>query len=401
MVDYKLQFRELTKGLLHLEKPEELEERLFNSCSSGKPLIVKLGADPTAESLHIGHMIPVHVLKRFQDFGHDTVMIFGDATARIGDPTGNLDKRQVITPEQVNAYMKNYKNQIFKVLDPEKTRIEHNSKWLNGMDHLMFLTNIYSKVSINQLLQRDDFKERYEKNISIVFSELAYPILQAYDSVALVADIEIGGNDQLFNFMFTRDFQRRFFQKPEVIMTFPTILGLDGVEKMSKSKGNTINVSDSAFDMYHKTMSIDDKTMINWYPIISSLGVDCIDDVVYGKVDPMEAKKQLAFDITSSYYGADHARQVEKRFELQYQNRGIPNELPQYHVRPGLLTEMIVETGLFDSKSHVRRLIQQNAIKLGEELVSDIYRTLGPGRYSIRIGKKIGYIELLVEDKNN
>ncbi|HQJ57152.1 MAG TPA: tyrosine--tRNA ligase [Caldisericia bacterium] len=402
MGNYKEQFREILKGTKEIIDQETLEKKLFLSEKNNVPLTVKLGTDPTAPSLHLGHMVPVHKLKQFQDFGHNVIFLFGDFTARIGDPTGRSTKRNMLTREEVDSFAKGYLNQIFKVLKQSKTKIHYNSEWFERINIYDFIGNIASKYTVAQLLARDDFNTRYNSNKPIALSEFLYPLLQAYDSVALKADVEIGGNDQLFNFMVARQLQSQFNQNPEVIITLPTIKGIDGHEKMSKSLENTINLDDSPEEMYGKIMSINDEVMLEYYQLLSSKGSDYIKKIKDRKLHPKEAKEELAFEMTSIYHSVNEAIKEKNRFYKKFVRKEIPEDLEKILIKSRYLinvVDLIYKTGKVNSKNEAKRLILQKGVRIDGSLVENQYKNYGWGEYVLNIGKR-KYVKIILENEN-
>lgn len=392
MPSYKEQFREISAGAKEIILPEELEKKLFLSEKNNSPLIVKHGADPTASSLHIGHMIPIHKIKQFQDFGHKVIFLIGDFTARIGDPSWKSTKRKPLGREQVEGYMKDYLSQVFRVLDSNKTEIKHNSRWFEGMNVYNFINEIALKYTVAQLLSRDDFNTRFSAQKPIAISEFLYPLLQAYDSVMLKADVEVGGNDQLFNFMIARQLQEQFGQAPEAIITLPTIKGIDGSEKMSKSLGNSINLSDSSKDMYGKVMSISDELMMDYYPLLDSRGQEIVEEIKLGRIHPKKAKENLAQRIVSLYHNPLLAKDAKEKFDSQFSQKQTPSDLENIllkNVSPMNVTDMLFQSGKVKSKSEAKRLIQQRGIRINGETVlnaDNIYSN--KNEYTVNIGKR-------------
>ena len=401
MRNYREQFKEILKGTKEVIDPGALEQRLFLSEKNNLPLRVKLGADPTAHSLHIGHMVPVHKLKQFQDFGHNVIFLLGDFTARIGDPTGRSVKRDILSREEVKSFMKGYLTQIFKVLEESKTTVHYNSEWFGNLNIYNFISDIASKYTVAQLIARDDFNTRYISNKPIAISEFLYPLLQAYDSIALKADIEIGGNDQLFNFIIARQLQVQFGQEPEVIITLPTIRGRDGKEKMSKSLENTINLSDSPEEMYGKIMSINDDVMLEYYDILSSKASDDIKRIKEGVIHPKSAKEELALEITTLYHSLEKAKEAKEKFDKQFVRKEVPDDLEEISIKskqPLNVVDLIYKTGAIHSRSEVRRLIQQKGVRIDGFVVDSQEKIYDFGAHLINIGKR-RYIKTTIKNE--
>lgn len=403
MAGYKEQFNTLIRGTKEVIDFETLERRLFYSEKQGVPLTIKLGADPTAHSLHVGHMIPVHKLKQFQDYGHNTVFLLGDFTARIGDPSGLSGKRGALSKEQVEAYMREYTKQVFKVLDENKTKITYNSQWFEDMNIYHFVTQIAEKYTVAQLLARDDFNNRYVNNRPIAMSEFLYPLLQGYDSVALEADVEIGGNDQLFNFIVARQLQIQFNQQPQVVLTLPTIRGLDGKEKMSKSLGNTINISDSPSEMYGKIMSVSDEIMMEYYPVLSLKSQSYLDDITTGKLHPKKAKEDLANELVRLYHSEEKALEAKEGFNRQFVRKEIPLNLEVITLethKPLAALELLYRTGKIGSKSEIKRLISQKGLRIDGQTVTELMKAYAPeNEYILSIGKK-RYFKIILKKES-
>ena len=349
--------------------------------AKGQPLRIKLGVDPTAPDLHLGHAVPLRKLRQFQDLGHTVVLIIGDFTALIGDPSGRNTTRPALTREQIDRNAETYVEQAFKILDPEKTELRRNSEWLSvlGFADLLRLT---SQFTVARILERDDFSNRYAERKSISLHEFLYPVAQAYDSVAIAADVELGGTDQLFNLLAGRELMGKMGVEPQIALTLPLLEGTDGVQKMSKSYGNYVGLTDSPADMFGKIMSIPDGLTVKYFRLCTSTPVDIIDrlekDLVSGVEHPNVAKRRLARDIVSLYHDIDASVLAEDAFDRVFKNHQAPEDVPQIAVDldeevylPGLLQEL----GLVASASEGRRMIDQGAVKLnGEPLRAGLYR---------------------------
>ncbi len=326
----------LTKGAEETIRVEELRERLERSARTGKPLRIKAGFDPTAPDIHLGHTVLIRKLKHFQDLGHTVIFLIGDFTGLIGDPSGQNVTRKPMKPEEVAANAETYKKQVFKILDPQKTFVDFNSRWfgkLSSQDWVM----LCSKYTVARLLERDDFSKRMKEQRPIAIHELLYPLVQGYDSVALEADVELGGTDQKFNLLVGRALQEEYGQPPQVIMTTPVLEGLDGVQKMSKSLGNYVGIEERPAEMFGKLMSISDTLMWRYDELLTDFSLEDIGklrkSVESGKVHPLEAKKRLARQIVSDFHGQAAAQQAQRDWEAQFQRKGIPSEwLPRVPV---------------------------------------------------------------------
>ena len=390
------QLREIKKGVSELLPEAEFLKKLEDSYRDGRPLIVKFGADPSRPDLHLGHAVVINKLKLLQDFGHEVNFLIGDFTAQIGDPTGRKKTRVQLSEEEVKENAKTYQEQIFKILDPDKTKIVFNSTWLNPVRLSAFLQTLMTTTLV-QLLSREDFTERFKTEEPIFLHEFMYPILQGYDSVAMKADIELGGTDQKFNLLMGRHLQKSYNQEQQVLLITPILEGLDGVNKMSKSLDNYIGLTESSKDMFGKIMSISDSLMGRYYEVVSSLSVDAViglrEDIQSGKLHPMEAKKRLAEEIVDKYHGPGKGAQERKNFEDLFSKKTVTADIPLVSVtleNDGKinLVSLIVEQGFVKSRSEAKRLLSQNAIKLDGTVVKEDQLTLEKGKeYVLRCGK--------------
>ncbi len=392
------QIRRLTQGCVDIVRRDELRARL----ESGRPLVVKVGFDPTAPDLHLGHTVLIRKMKDFQDLGHTVVFVVGDFTARIGDPTGRSKTRPPLTVAEIERNAETYKAQVFKLLDRERTRLEFNSRWLVqlGSDGLIKLAAQYN---VAQMLERRDFRQRYESGQPIAVHEFLYPLVQAYDSVALRADAELGGTDQLFNLNVGRDLMPSYNLAPQIVMTTPLLEGLDGVEKMSKSLGNYVGVAEPPGEMFGKLMSISDTLMWRYYELLTDLTVSEIDAlktrVEAGSLHPKQAKVDLARRIVSQFHSAPDAEKAVDEFERVHARRETPSDVPEHTVAFGddadrALTRVLVEVGLAASTSDAGRKIQQGGIRVNGARVTtvthrvaaaDLPLLLQAGRHAVRL----------------
>lgn len=342
------------------------EEELVKKLNSGKKLRIKLGVDPTAPDLHLGHSVIINKLKTFQDLGHTIVFLIGDFTARIGDPSGRSATRPMMTEEQIMANIKTYQDQVFKILDKDKTEVVFNSKWLNklGIEGLLKLA---SKHTVAQMLVRDDFEKRFKADIPISIVEFMYPLLQAYDSVALQADVELGGNDQKFNLLLGRDMQRDAGQEPQVVITMPLLVGTDGVKKMSKSYKNYIALNDKPQDMFGKIMSISDDLMMVYYELLTQENLEEIK-----QMHPKEAKMKLGMIIVERYWGKEEAQTAKDEFNKIFANKDLPTEIEEYKCDKNKikLSQLLFISKMVASKNEARRLIEQGGAKVNNEKVT-------------------------------
>ena len=343
------------------------EEELAKKLSSGKKLRIKLGVDPTAPDLHLGHSVIINKLKVFQDLGHQIVFLIGDFTARIGDPSGRSATRPMMSEEQIMTNIKTYQEQVFKILDREKTEVVFNSKWLNALG-IQGLLKLASKHTVAQMLVRDDFEKRFKADIPISIVEFMYPLLQAYDSVALNADVELGGNDQKFNLLLGRDMQRDAGQEPQVVITMPLLVGTDGVKKMSKSYKNYIALNDKPQDMFGKLMSISDELMMVYYELLTQENLDEIK-----QMHPKEAKMKLGEIIVERYHGKEAAETAKNEFNKIFANKDLPTEIEEYKCDKDKikLSELLFVSKMVSSKNEARRLIEQGGAKVDNEKVTN------------------------------
>jgi len=384
----------ILRGVVEVIHQTELESKLTRSLKEKKPLKVKAGFDPTAPDLHVGHTVLIHKLKHFQDLGHRVIFLIGDFTGLIGDPTGASETRKALTKEQVYENAKTYERQIFKVLDPAKTTIEFNSRWMGPMT-AGDLVGLAAHYRVARILERDDFHKRYQEQKPISVHELLYPLVQGYDSVALKADVELGGTDQKFNLLVGRDLQRDYGQEPQVVIMMPLLEGTDGVKKMSKSLGNYIALEDKPGEMFGKVMSISDGLMFRYYELLTT------EDLASVKAaHPMEGKQRLAELIVARYHGDQAARQAREAFQQKFQEREFPNEpdvrlaLTQADLKQGgamSLADLVVRTGLVPSKSEARRLIIQGGLEIDRQKHTDVNEvlTLVAGKtYYMKVGRR-------------
>ena len=355
------------------------ESALLEKLKRGKQLNIKLGVDPTAPDIHLGHAVPLRKLRAFQDLGHRVTLIIGDGTALIGDPSGRNTTRPQLTREQIAANAQTYVDQAFKILDPEKTTLRYNSEWLLSMN-LEGLLKVASKFSVARILERDDFHNRYTNNQSISLHEFLYPIMQAYDSVVIEADVELGGTDQLFNLLAGRELMEKMDMEPQVCLTLPLLEGTDGVRKMSKSYGNYIGLTDEPADMFGKVMSIPDEMMVKYYRLASTLPVDQIDAIEAGlsndELHPNRVKRDLARNIVAAYHGAEAAEAAEAEFDRVFKQHEIPEDIEEFaaDLTPNdegkvYLAKLLAEAGMASSVGDARRLIDGGGVKVNGEAV--------------------------------
>lgn len=355
-------------------------EAMKKKLDRGTPLNIKLGVDPTSPDLHIGHAVPLRKLRQFQDLGHEVTLIIGDGTAMIGDPSGRNSTRPQLSAEQIDANAQTYMEQAMKVLDPEKTKVVHNRDWIFDLD-LADLLGLLSNFTVARILERDDFSNRYHSQQPIAMHEFIYPIMQAYDSVVINADVELGGNDQLFNLLAGRELMEKKGMEPQVCLTLPLLEGLDGVRKMSKSYGNYVGLTDEPADMFGKIMSIPDELMPRYYRLATALPVDEIDDIeaglAAGELDPNKSKRRLAREIIEIYHGADAAAAAEEQFDLVFKAHAAPDDIEVFDIeleedpeKGGVyLPKLLADLKLVGSGGEGRRMIDQGAVKINGEAV--------------------------------
>ena len=394
MKDVAQQLELILRGAVEVIQQTELEAKLKRSLLEKRPLRIKAGFDPTAPDLHLGHTVLIHKLKHFQDLGHQVIFLIGDFTGMIGDPTGVSETRKALTKEQVQENAKTYQRQIFKILDPEKTTIELNSRWMGPMtaDGLIQLAAHYR---VARMMERDDFHKRYREQKPISVHEFLYPLVQGYDSVALKADVELGGTDQKFNLLVGRELQRDYGQESQVVITMPLLEGTDGVKKMSKSVGNYIALEDKPGEMFGKVMSISDQLMYRYYELLTT------EDLGHAKsLHPMEAKQTLAELIVAQYHGAEAGQQARGEFSQKFQKQEFPAEpdvrvqLTTNDLRDGKaigLVDLVAKTGLVPSKSEARRLIIQGGVEIDGQKQSDAnatFEVVQGKQYRMKIGRR-------------
>ena len=387
------QYDILTSRTEEILPKKEFMFKLEKSVKNNIPLNIKLGCDPSRPDLHIGHSVVLNKLKQFQDLGHNIILVIGDFTAMIGDPTGRNKTRPQIDLKETKENSKTYISQVSKILNIKKTKIVYNSKWLNEIN-LNKLIKLSSKFTLAQYLERDDFSKRYKSGLPISLHEFMYPLAQAYDSVFLRSDIEIGGTDQKFNLLLARDLQKEFNMEPQVVLTMPLIEGTDGVEKMSKSYENYIAFNDLPNEMYGKILSIPDNLIFKYFKYVSYLTLKEINDfelsLKTNKISHRDLKRKLAREIVSIYYNNKSASQAEENFDRVIVNKGIPKDIKIISIseRIGLL-DFLFDNNLISSKGEGKRLIKQSAIKLNDEIVKDLYFNLEiKTEYTIKVGKR-------------
>ncbi len=388
----------LVKGATEVISEEELRRKLKKSQETGHELTVKVGFDPTAPDLHVGHTVLIRKMKHFQDLGHRVIFLIGDFTGRIGDPSGRNKTRPPLTQEEVLANAKTYKEQVFKILNPEKTVIDFNNRWLGSLSSEEWI-QLCGKYTVARMLERDDFEKRLTAQHPISIHELLYPLAQAYDSVYLKADVELGGTDQKFNLLVGRDIQREFGQQPQILLMTPLLEGLDGVDKMSKSLGNHIGINEPPQEIYGKAMSVSDQQMWHYYELLTDLSAGQVQklksEVESGSLHPMQAKSDLACGLVSDFYSEAAAREAKEYFSRVVQQGEEPQEMPTFPVRCSGkavgLVDLIAQVDLAPSKSEARRLIRQGAVSIDGEKIQEPTHKVDPSEkesFVLRVGRR-------------
>jgi tyrosyl-tRNA synthetase len=389
MSEINAQLELIKRGAVEIVPEEELVAKL----KKGRPLRIKAGFDPTAPDLHLGHTVLIQKMKQFQDLGHEVIFLIGDFTGMIGDPSGKSETRKQLTGEEVVKNAETYKDQIFNILDPRKTIIEFNHRWLEKMDAVAVI-ELSARYTVARMLEREDFKQRYQNQQSIGIHEFLYPLLQGYDSVMLKADVELGGTDQRFNLLIGRDLQREYGHEPQVILTMPLLEGLDGAQKMSKSLGNYIGINEAPEEMFGKVMSISDDLMWRYYELLSDRPLDEIktthNKVESGTLHPMDAKKSLAAELVARFQGAAAARAARDYFETRYQKKSVPKDIRKRFSAPEpvWICRLLVDLEFAKSNTEARRLVSQGAVRVDGQVINDVnFQFKGNIHQIVEVGK--------------
>jgi tyrosyl-tRNA synthetase len=380
----------ILRGTVEVIQADELEVRLTRSLETRTPLRIKAGFDPTAPDLHLGHTVLIQKLKQFQDLGHRVVFLIGDFTSMIGDPSGVSETRVPLTPEQVKENSKTYADQVFKILDRDRTEVRFNSEWLNAMTAMEY-AELGAKHTVARMLERDDFKNRFREGKDITILEFYYPLLQGYDSVRLKADVELGGTDQKFNLLVGRTLQKRYGQESQIVLTLPLLEGTDGVRKMSKSFGNTIGLKESPTEIFGKAMSVSDELMIRYYELLTDHDLGAV-----RAMHPMDAKLKLAGELVARYHSRSAADEALRDFEQKFKQREFPEDAPSHVVVLGdesdpVALEMVSspQAKLVRSRSEAKRLFEQGAVEVDSRKITDINERIPTGRpLRVKVGKK-------------
>ncbi|QDM00860.1 tyrosine--tRNA ligase [Aliarcobacter butzleri] len=392
---------EIKRGVAEIIDFEAIEKLIKRYFETGENFYVKAGFDPTAPDIHLGHTVLIQKLALFQKFGGIVQFLIGDFTATIGDPTGKSETRKVLSREQVLNNAETYKQQVFKILDENKTQVVFNSSWLNELGTAGLIA-LASNLTVARMLERDDFSKRYSSNTPIAVSEFLYPLLQGYDSIALNSDVELGGTDQKFNLLMGRTLQKAYnLKKQQAVLMMPILEGLDGVQKMSKSLGNYIGVTDEPFDMFGKILSISDELMWRYYELLSSKSLKEIEElkinVENGSKHPKKVKEELAMEIVDRFHGAGFGEKAKNEFEKVFAKKDIPTEIEEFHFEKGIwICQALVDSKLVDSTSQARRDIKANAVSINQEKIDDDKLILEKGEYILQKGKK-SFAKILIK----
>ncbi|GIP32909.1 tyrosine--tRNA ligase [Paenibacillus sp. J2TS4] len=381
LAEVERQFELLQRGVTEIIPEDDLKEKLARSIATGKPLNVKLGLDPSAPDIHVGHTVVLQKLRQFQELGHQIQLLIGDFTGRIGDPTGKSETRKQLSEEDVKRNAETYKEQIFKILDPEKTKVYYNSEWLSPLT-FADVVQLSAKATVARILERDDFSKRYSAGLPIHIHEFFYPLMQGYDSVAMETDVELGGTDQKFNLLMGRTLQKEYGVDSQIAITMPLLEGLDGVQKMSKSLGNYIGIDEEPNEIYGKAMSVPDELMLKYYELATDLPDDELkaleSGLADGTVHPRDAKMRLAALFVRMYHGEEAAKEAERHFVTVFQQRALPDDieekpLPLSELSDGRIRiiRLLVALGMQSSNGEARRSVQQGAVKINEEKLTD------------------------------
>jgi len=402
--DIKEQLKIIKRGTVEIITDDELVKKLEKSISTGVPLKVKAGFDPTAPDIHLGHTVLIHKMRQFQELGHEVIFLIGDFTGIIGDPTGRSETRKSLTREDVLKNAETYKEQIFKILDPKKTQVRFNSEWFEKMS-AMEVVSLGAMRTVARMLEREDFKKRFASQQEITILEFYYPLFQAYDSVYLKADIELGGTDQRFNLLMGRHMQKTMGVEEQVVVMMPLLEGTDGVQKMSKSLGNYIGITESPKEMFGKIMSISDELMVRYYELLSDISMDELEKfkkgINDGSIHPMELKKRLASEIIRRFHSEAEASDAQREFEKVFSQRELPDDMPVVELKwdgdelwlPRVISTAVPPT----SGSEARRLIKEGAVTVNGERVTDIEKKLKRAEYIIKVGKK-RFVKVVPQD---
>lgn len=395
MLSPEKQFEIIKRGTAEILPEKELLHKLEKSFKGNQALKIKAGFDPTAPDIHLGHTVLLEKMRQFQELGHDVIFLIGDFTAMIGDPTGRSELRKPLTKEEVLKNSETYKEQVFKILDPQKTQIKFNSEWLMNLT-AMDIVRLQAKQTVARMLEREDFKQRFAGHSPIGIHEFMYPLFQGYDSVALNADVELGGTDQRFNLLMGRELQQEYGQEPQSLIIMPLLEGLDGIKKMSKSLGNYIGISEPPKDMHGKLMSISDELMIKYYELLSHINIEEFNNLKEGlksgDIHPKKAKENLAIEIVEKCWSKNAALHAKEEFDRIFKEKGLPDEIPmleiQWEEEEMWLPKIMKLSGITLSTGEAMRLIKQGAISVDDQKITDTQKTFKKGNYLIKAGKR-------------
>lgn len=397
MTDIDRQMATIKRGVAELIDENELRKKI----ARGKPLRIKVGFDPTAPDLHLGHTVVMHKMRHFQELGHHVIFLIGDFTGRIGDPSGRSETRPPLTEEQVMANAETYKKQVFKILDPEKTEVAFNSAWLGKMDATDFI-KLASSYTVARMMERDDFEKRFREQRPISIHEFLYPLCQGYDSVALKSDVEMGGTDQKFNLLVGRNLQAHYGIESQCILTMPLLEGTDGVRKMSKSYGNYIGIDEAPSEIFGKVMAVSDELMWRYYELLSSKSLEDIanlkERVAGGDVHPKAAKEALAHEMVSRYHSPKDADEAQQGFNAVFAGGGVPDDMPEHQCQNGEDSTppvFLEAAGLVKSRGEAKRLMKEGALAIDGQRCEDAISPLPAGEYVVKLGKK-RFLKLIV-----
>ncbi len=391
-----IQFNAIARGASEIVPEEELVKKLERSIADKRPLRIKFGADPSSADLHLGHSVVLNKLKTFQDLGHQILFVIGDFTAQIGDPTGKNETRKPLTREQTILNAKTYSEQVLKILNPSKTQIVFNSQWIDSLK-IQDVIKLAAQTTVAQMLEREDFSKRYSSKQPIAIHEFLYPIMQAYDSVQLRADVELGGTDQRFNILLGREYQKSAGQEPQVALFLPLLEGTDGVQKMSKSLDNAIGITEDPKNIFGKIMSISDKLMVKYYELLTDVPLETIKDM-----HPKEAKVRLGVEVVSNFYEREIAEKVAEEFDAVFAQKKLPSDIPELVVQAGQipLTKLLAEQELVGSLSEARRMIVQGGVSVDGEKISDTAFVIEDKKDAlIKVGKR-KFLKVIFRPKN-
>ena len=386
----------LKRGMVDLISENELRKKLADARAQKRPLRVKLGMDPTAPDLHLGHTVVLQKLKQFQELGHVAIFLIGDFTGMIGDPTGRVETRPVLTKEELMQNAETYKKQVFKILDPEATEVRFNSEWFEAMNAADMI-RLCAQYTVARMLEREDFRNRYQNNLPVSVHEFLYPLVQGYDSVALKADVELGGHDQIFNLLVGRDIQRAYRQESQVVLTVPLLEGTDGINKMSKSYGNYVGIDEPPDVIFGKLMSISDELMLKYYELLSDIALEELETlkqgISAGTIHPKQAKINFAHEIVKRFHGPEAALQAERNFEKVFRDREIPEDIEVAKIRKGTdglwIPQLLLSIGMVTSTSEGKRMITQGAVSInGSKVSSEDLPVSDMGELIIKVGKR-------------